>query len=130
MRVHHIGYMVKNIGKAIEAFDVLGYKLIIPSTWDEDREAYICFLENNGYCIELISPSKESDLYPLLKQYSNSPYHMCYAVDDLEQAIKELEGKKFMMFKEPAPAPVIGQNAKVAFLMNARAGMIELVEES
>ena len=128
MKIHHIGYLVKKIEKAIESFEALGYSLTTVSTWDEGRKAYICFLENDGYCVELICPSKESTLYPLLKQYNNAPYHICYICSDIEETISNLKKQKFMMFKEPAPAPVIGDNARVAFLINARAGMIELVE--
>lgn len=128
MIVHHIGYLVKRIETAIESFKVLGYSLIIASTWDESRQANICFLENNGYCVELICPSKESSLYPLLKQYNNAPYHICYVCSNLEEMIRTLKKQKFMMFREPAPAPVIGDNVRVAFLINARVGMIELVE--
>ena len=129
MKVHHIGYLVKKIDKSIESFKSLGYTLTVESTWDKSRKAYICFLENDGCCVELICPSQDSDLFPLLRQYSNTPYHMCYTCDDLECAIKELVSKKFLMFKEPAPAPVIGNKARVAFLMNAQIGMIELVEK-
>lgn len=128
MEVHHIGYIVKKIEKSIESFRTLGYSLTIPSTWDDGRKANICFLENNGYCVELICPSKESLLYPLLKQYNNAPYHMCYKCDNLEQAIEKLKRQRFMLFKESAPAPVIGVNARVAFMMSSRVGMIELVE--
>ena len=129
MKVHHIGYLVKNIDKSIAACRKLGFRVTIDATWDDGRDAYLSFLENDGYCVELIAPSKESDLYPLLKQYNHAPYHMCYQCDNLEETIHELKAEKFMLFKEPAPAPVIGEHARVAFLMNARAGMIELVEE-
>ena len=128
MRIHHIGYLVKKMDKAIPSFEALGYKLTVPSTWDSGRDADICFLENEGYCVELICPSKESALFPLLKQYSNAPYHICYICDDLEQTIENLKQQKFMLFKEPAPAPVIGANVRVGFLISNRAGMIELVE--
>ncbi len=128
MKVHHIGYLVKKMDKAIPSFEALGYTLTVPATWDEGRDAEICFLENDGYCVELICPSKESALFPLLKQYGNAPYHICYVCDDLERAIEELKQQKFMLFKEPASAPVIGASAKVAFLISNRAGMIELVE--
>ena len=128
MRIHHIGYLVKKMDKAIPSFEALGYTLTVPATWDSRRNADICFLENDGYRVELICPSKESALFPLLKQYSNSPYHICYVCDDLERAIEELKQQKFMLFKEPASAPVIGASAKVAFLISNRAGMIELVE--
>ena len=129
MRVHHIGYLVKKIDRAIESFEALGYTLTVKSTWDEIRQAYICFLDNGGYCVELICPSEESPLYPLLRQYGNAPYHICYQCDDMEEAIQTLKAQKFMLFKEPAPAPVIGEKARVAFLQSARAGMIELVEK-
>lgn len=128
MKIHHIGYLVKKIEKAIESFETLGYSLTTASTWDEGRKAYICFLENDGYCVELICPSKESSLYPLLKQYNNAPYHICYICRNIEETIQDLKEQKFMMFKEPAPAPVIGDHSRVAFLINARVGMIELVE--
>ena len=129
MKIHHIGYLVKKIEKSIEAFEALGYKLTVESTWDRGRNAYICFLENDGYCVELICPSKDSSLYPLLKRYDNSPYHICYVCDDLEKTIEDLNGKKYMLFKAPEAAPVIGETARVAFLMSSGAGMIELVEE-
>ena len=129
MRVHHIGYLVKKIDKAVESFVALGYEVTIQPTWDSGREAHLCFLENCGYCVELICPAKESSLYPLLKQYHNAPYHICYSCDDLEKSIEELKKSKYKLFKEPADAPVIGKNARVAFLMSASAGMIELVEE-
>lgn len=129
MRVHHIGYLVKKIDKAILSFEALGYKVTIPSTWDSGRKAYICFLKNEGYCVELICPSKESPLFPLLKHYCNAPYHMCYSCENLEETIKQLKTHKYMLVKEPEPAPVISPSARVAFLMSARTGMIELVEQ-
>ena len=129
MHIHHIGYLVKKLDRAVASFEKLGYKLTVPPEWDSGRQAHICFLENGGYCVELISPSKESPLFPLFKQYGNSPYHICYKCDDLEQAILDLQKQKFLLFKEPEPAPVIGEKARVAFLINANVGMIELVEE-
>ena len=131
MRVHHIGYLVKQIDKSVSAFEALGYTLKSSPVWDNGRKAYICFLDNGGYCVELIAPSRESSLYPLLKQYQNSPYHMCYCCADLEETIEKLKKDKFMLFLEPASAPAIagGGTARVAFLMSARAGIIELLED-
>ena len=129
MKVHHIGYLVKNIEKAIDSFQALGYRITVDSKWDDGRQAYICFLENDGYCVELIMPSKESSLFPLLKQYGVAPYHICYRCENIKKAIEELTQQKFMLFKEPEIAPAISDTAKVAFMISARAGMIELVEE-
>ena len=129
MRIHHIGYLVKKMDKAVNSFVFLGYEITTPSTWDEGRKAYICFLKNGGYCVELICPSKESYMYSMLKNYRNMPYHLCYTCDDLEKSIAELKTQKFMLFKDPEDAPVIGSNARVAFMINSNSGMIELLEE-
>lgn len=129
MKVHHIGYLVKRIEKSIVAFEALGYKLVIHPAWDEGRQANLCFLRNGEYCVELIAPAEGSSLYPLLKQYKNAPYHMCYCCENLDEMIEELKKEKFMLFLEPSPAPVIGRSARVAFLMSSGGGMIELVEE-
>ena len=128
MEVHHIGYLVKDIEKSIKAFGILGYEISKEPVWDSGRVAHICFLKNGNYCVELIAPSRESSLFPLLQQYNNAPYHICYMCDSIEDTVKELRKAKFMPFLESAPAPAIGDNCRVAFLMNARAGMIELIE--
>ena len=129
MEVHHIGYMVKRMERSIAAFQALGYALETPPLWDEGRRARICFLRSGGYCVELIEPAKDSALYALLKTYPNAPYHMCYRCDDMDAAIEYLKQHTFMQFLPPDPAPAIGENAQVAFLISACAGMIELLEE-
>ncbi len=131
MEVHHIGYLVKNIDKSIKSFEALGYDLTTPPTWDDGRKAHLCFLTSGGgtTCVELIAPTPESELYPLLKQYKNTPYHMCYKCDDLDHKIEELKRHKFLLFLKPSPAPVIGETAQVAFLINSNIGIIELLEE-
>ena len=54
MKVHHIGYLVKNIDKSIAAFRTLGFRVTIDATWDEGRDAYLSFLENDGYCEDIV----------------------------------------------------------------------------
>lgn len=129
MKIHHIGYMVKHIDKAIDSFSRLGYELISDTVDDDIREAQICFLSNGGYVVELVSPHKESDLYELLKKYKNTAYHICYKVESLEKSVTELEKNGFHLFKEIEQAPAISATAKVCFLMDAGLGMIELVED-
>ncbi|MCR5667219.1 MAG: VOC family protein [Eubacterium sp.] len=129
MKIDHVGYLVKNIDKAAEAFLVLGYQSVSERTHDEIREVDIEFFEKDGYVIELVSPyTKESVVANLIKTYKNSPYHICYTVPNLEVAIEELRGKGFVAIDDPTPAPAFS-NRKVCFLMHVRAGMIELLEE-
>ena len=125
--IHHIGYLVKDIEKSALNFENLGY-IRENLTFDPIQKADILFMNLNGIKIELVAPQKNSQIYPLLKNYRDSPYHICYVVENINSAIYELQISGYMMFKEPVEAVAISANAKVAFLMKRNVGMIELVE--
>ncbi|MCQ2552712.1 MAG: VOC family protein [Clostridia bacterium] len=128
MKIHHIAYLVKNLNKSEEEFKGLGFEIIKPAKFDKYRNVNISFIKNGEYVVELVEPaSEESKLYSLLKRFKNSPYHICYLVDDLEKAIKEKEAEGFSLFEAPQIAPCI-DGGTVAFLMGANSGMIELLE--
>ncbi len=133
MNVHHIGYLVKNIERAALDFKNLGYDVEPESAAcviDETRKVKILFLKKDAYRIELVEPlDKESPIYGLLKKHKNSPYHICYSTEDMNKSIAFLEQNGWMLFEEPKKAPAI-HDRKVAFLMSADSGMLELVEEA
>jgi len=131
VKIHHIGYLVDNLETAAEEFELLGFSRLGEITEDLSREIYILFLDNLGYVVELIQPiNEESPLYSLRKKYRNSPYHICYETNNLEEKIKELAFSRggYMLVNPPNPAPAITGCPNVAFLMNGNIGMIEIVE--
>lgn len=128
MKIHHIGYLVKKIDKALETFLDLGYQIIQETIYDEYRGIYICFLERDGYVIELVSPaSVKSVVSGLLTKTGNSPYHICYEVSDMEEEIQKLRKLHYVICSEPHEA-VACSNRKVCFLVHPHMGMIELLE--
>lgn len=129
MKIHHIGYLVKNIEKSIGILEKIGFVIDSAIYFDKDRNADICFISGNGLLLELVSPKIDSDLYPLLKTYSNQPYHLCYEVSDIENTIAELKKQGFLLFKEKQDALAISNTAQVVFLMHRHIGMIELVQK-
>lgn len=86
------------------------------------------FLKIRGGRIELIEPNKGSSMYSLLRRYKNCPYHVCYSVRRMEDAVKKLESEHFIIIKEPEIAPCI-ENKRVCFLSGGGIEMIELLEE-
>ena len=44
---------------------MLGYEITQPATYDEIRKIHICFLEKDGYRIELVSPASEDSVVSL-----------------------------------------------------------------
>ncbi len=129
MKIHHIGYLVKKIDRAIQAFEGLGFEREAEIVFDEYRGIDICFMVKDGYRVELVSPSnKDSIVYELQKKYGNSPYHFCYICDDAVTTIDELRRNGYVRLDEPHEA-VAFDNKIVCFLIHPYLGMIELLEE-
>ena len=124
---------MKNVGAMADiilekAFLKLGYEVEFPAAFDSLRDITITFLRNGYYRVELIEPlGPNSPVYGLLKKYKNTPYHFCYEVTDLEEAVAELEAQGYYVIQAPLEAPCI-EKRRVVFLMGADMGMIEVVE--
>ncbi len=128
LTVHHIGYLVKKIEKAKDAFLSLGYQIEQDTLRDEIRKVDICFLIKDGYRVELVSPyAEDSVVSGLMKRYKNSPYHICYETTDFDAALTDLTASGFIAIDTPTPAPALG-GRDVVFLNSAVLGMIELIK--
>ncbi len=128
MKIHHVGYLAKNLEKSADRFIQLGYEVERPCKYDPIRKINIEFLINGDYRVELIQPmSEESPMYPLLKRFKNTPYHFCYEVGDIDAATKELSEKGYTVIQEAEIAPCI-DDRKVVFMNNISMGIVELVE--
>lgn len=128
LKVHHIGYLVKKIESAVRSFQELGYEIVQDTVYDEIRKVNICFLQKNGYRIELVSPvSDDSVVSSLMKRFKNSPYHICYETEHFDEDYQALSNGGFISIDTPTPAPAL-QNRKVVFLTSPLMGMIELLE--
>ena len=127
LKVHHIGYLVKKIEPAIHTLITLGYEITQNTVFDEIRQVNICFLEKDGYRIELVSPvSDKSVVYGLLKKYKNCPYHICYETAAFEKDYESLRTEGFLPIDTLTPAPALS-GREVVFMTHASLGMIELI---
>ena len=128
LKIHHIGYLVKNLEKSQALFTAMGYTLEQSPIYDEYRDVDICFLSKDSYRIELVAPrTSKSVVGELRKKIGNSPYHVCYEVENLEQAIEEFGKNHFVIWEEAHIAPALS-GKRVVFLVNAQIGMIELLD--
>lgn len=128
MKIHHIGYLVKNMEKSIIEFCSLGYTIQSKAVYDHIRDIFIVFLSKDEYRIELVMPaSKDSVVYSLSKKYKNAPYHICYETEDFNNECNRLAENGYICFQQPECAPAI-EGRRVAFFMHRYTGMIELLE--
>jgi methylmalonyl-CoA/ethylmalonyl-CoA epimerase len=130
MKPHHIGYLVKDMTKSIEKMSLLGFQKMTEIVYDSYRDIDICFLDNQGYVVELIMPkSEKSVVYNHLKKIGVSPYHICYEVDDIDMQVENLRAQGYIPTGVKQKAPAI-HNQYAIFLYHPIIGIIELVELS
>jgi methylmalonyl-CoA/ethylmalonyl-CoA epimerase len=126
---HHIGYAVKSIVDSKKSFESFGYTASAEVN-DEVQRVKVCFLfKTNHPILELVQglQEKESPVSQYLEKNGVTPYHLCYSVSNIYQAVGELRQKGFLVLFEPTPAVALNQR-KICYLFNKHTGLIELVE--
>ena len=130
LKVHHVGYLVKKLDKATEAFKALGYETESGPVRDEIRKVDISFMIKDGYRVELVSPyAGDSVVADMIKRYTNMPYHICYESDDFAKDAAALRTAAYIPIDKPTVAVAI-EGCKVSFYMNPQVGMIELIDRT
>ncbi|MBO1512037.1 VOC family protein [Metabacillus bambusae] len=96
-KIDHIGIAVRDLDNSISIYEnVLGGTLI--DRYQSDAigvESEIAIMEVNGDRIELLSPTNNSTspIARFIKQKGKGVHHIAYQVENLDEAIKELEDK-------------------------------------
>lgn len=127
--IHHIGYFVNDINKALEVFKLMGYEVLGETLTDEKRNIKIQFCSLKGQTIELVESGGEGSPVYKMKQEGKPgmPYHICYEVDDIENSVMEIRKDKFAMpISDLAVSRIDGK--RVIHLFNKQIGVFELIE--
>ncbi len=130
MKINHIGYAIKRIDRAINAFEKLGFSFgsIVDDT---DRNVKIVFGEKDGYKIELVCPLDRNCKSPVdqyLVSTLGTPYHICYESEEFDCDIENLKKQGFKVVIEPKSA-VAFAGKRVVFMANIGFGLMEIVEK-
>lgn len=128
MKFHHIGVAVRDINATAALYVAGGYKQS-ETIFDPNQNVNICWLTKEGMpVVELLEPVDEnSPVNGILEKNGVAPYHTCYMVDDIEQAVRDLRKMRYIVVSKPEKAVAI-HGCKVSFLFNKSVGLIELVE--
>jgi methylmalonyl-CoA/ethylmalonyl-CoA epimerase len=121
MKFHHIGIATKDINKSLEFvknnFEVEEYTDII---YDKNQNADLMMIKTKDMNIELVS----GEVVEKFISKNTTYYHMCYEVDNLEEAINGFQGS---IVVSPPKEAILFNYRKVAFLITPL-GLIELLE--
>ena len=128
LNFHHIGIACRDIEKTKAFYLQQGYTAT-PTVEDPLQHVRISFLDKDGGPrLELLEPiGDQSPVARTLATSGVTPYHICYEVPDLEEAIATLRSQRFLLVNGPVPACAL-DNRRIAFLFQKNTGLIELLE--
>jgi len=131
MRLHHIGIAVDNIAEKATLYCrtvPVGFPAEI--IHDEIQQVRVAFANvGNGITIEFIEPDGENSPVANALRHGISLHHICYEVQDLEQAIAQAYAAGALIVCEPVPARAF-QGRRIAFIYSPVGGLTEFVEET
>ncbi|MFI5420435.1 MAG: VOC family protein [Nitrososphaerales archaeon] len=128
--IHHLGIAVSEIGKSADLYvRNFGYRLASEVIHDPLQGAYVQFLRLPGdrTYLELVQPDGPASKLSQAVKSGGGLNHVCYAVDDIEMACKQLCAKGLFLIAAPVPA-VAFQGRRIAWLMGSDRVITELVE--
>lgn len=119
-KFQHIGVAVKSIKDVCPSSEI---------TVDPNQSVSVAFVLMNGINLELIEPY--GDKSPIKDSLNKGIklLHICYAVPDIETAIKKCRKHGFHLIVRPIPA-VAFNNRKIAWVYSNIYGLVELLEDS
>ena len=129
MTFHHVGVAVRSIDQALRTYvDVFGFRQVEEPVDVTAEGVRVCFVEASpGVMIELVEGiGEDSPVANLLERSGPGPYHLCYRVEDLDDAIKKLRKKRCRPFRR-FECPAHGFR-RFAFLAAADGQVFELCE--
>lgn len=122
-RIDHVGVLVGDIDAAAAHF-TSRYGLVKGTDWlDPDGRFRLVYLESGDTTLQLVQPLAEGPLSDHLAERGEGMHHVCFAVDDVDQAIQTLGAPV-----QSAPY-VSGKGGRVCFLSDRAYGvLVELTE--
>jgi len=141
MRLNHVGVVVQDVLEIAEVLRSLGLKPLTNPEPDPVQKVAACFMGKEGseeVHIELLEPTDDqSPIAKFMEKKGGGLHHLCFEVDDIDAATRDLEQKGFKIVCEPVECIGydrsfdLGKESKtrIAFLMAAKKLLIELLQK-
>ena len=128
--LHHVGYLVADIGGAADHFrTAFGYRIESRVIEDPLQTAKVQFLRlpTDRCWLELISPLGQSSRLDGALRRGTTLHHLCYEVASLERYGETLRQNGFSLLREALPAVAFG-GRRICWFSTEDLLLVELVE--
>ncbi len=129
-RIDHIGIAVQNIQQALAFYqDALGVKLERVES-EEGGRTDVAFLPVGASDVELVEPKDtDSGLAKYLAKRGEGIHHICFEVDDIDEALARLKAHGAQLIDETPRQNVRGQRYAFVHPKSAHGVLIELYQK-
>jgi len=128
-RIDHIGIAVTSINAALAFYeDALGVKLARVES-EEGGRTKVAFLPVGQSDVELVEPQDtDSGLAKFIAKRGEGVHHICFEVDNIEEALARLKAKGAQLIDESPRTNAKGQRYAFIHPKSAHGVLIELYE--
>ena len=128
-RLHHIGYLVRDLSEAQMFRDRFGYVIVSDVVEDSVQTAFVQLVRQpqSTTLIELVMPTGPGSKLTRALAKGGGLHHLCYEVDEMSSACARLREQAMLPLSEPTPAVAFG-GRQIAWFMDRGAMLIELLE--
>lgn len=116
-KIDHVGIVVKSIDEAAATYERnLGLKFL-HKEHNEDFQCDIAFFQCGNILVELVEPLGPSLAKTWLETKGEGINHICYEVDDINEAFQEAKEKGITDYEKPLTG---AEDSKVFFLKSEK----------
>lgn len=128
---HHVGFVVASIANSVQAFES-----ILQADWDEqifhdpNQGVRVTFLKSRRAgdpLWELVEPADEQSPVQSFAAKGGGLHHVCYVVDNLDQALADARALGALVTRQPMPAIAFGSR-RIAWIYTKNRLLIEYLE--
>ena len=131
MRFSHLGVAVSNMEEALSVYqEVFGYKVLSGPFDDPIQRVSVCFIGTGvpgDMTIEIVAPLGEDSPVSKILAKGVDVYHVCYEIDDIDQALANVRAKGCIIVSKPVPAIAFG-GRRIAWFYTPTRQLVEVVE--
>jgi methylmalonyl-CoA/ethylmalonyl-CoA epimerase len=128
---HHVGFVVSSIASSVQ-----GFAAMLQADWDQqifhdpNQSVRVTFLKSrrdSDPLWELVEPADAKSPVQSFAAKGGGLHHVCYVVDDLEQALTAARARGSLVTRQPMPAIAFG-GRRIAWIYTRNRLLIEYLE--
>ncbi len=132
MKLHHVGIVVDDIESGIQRYkSMFAFVPITEIVTDPVQKVSVVLLsdpEAGSIPVELIAPLTDDSPVSQILKGNMRLYHLCFLVDDIEEALKNLRSNGAIIISNPVPADLF-EGKRIAFVYSPDKYVVELLEK-